>query len=83
MADVSRTAESFPEAIRAALILLRDEIGASSAVLFSRKTPDQPYRCTASTLDEEPGNITLPADSLLMKRLRTYSLALPISTDDF
>lgn len=82
IADASRHAESFPDAIHAALRKLRDEMNTSSAFLFSRRTSDQPYRLTAASADGELPECILPANALLLNRLRNYSSALPIPQRD-
>ncbi|MBV9761789.1 MAG: SpoIIE family protein phosphatase [Acidobacteriaceae bacterium] len=83
IAESSRSAESFSDAIRAALQSVRDNAHATSVFLFTRKDREQPYRLTASEPSSEvPQTLTLPANSLLVARLRHYSPALPISQED-
>ncbi len=81
LADASRNAESFAEAIQIALKTIRDEVRASGATLLTRRAPDQPYRCAATTLEGQI-EAALPLDALLLRRLRSYSSALPFSPAD-
>jgi serine phosphatase RsbU (regulator of sigma subunit) len=81
LADASRSAESFAEAIQIALKTIRDEVRASAATLLTQRAPDQPYRCTATTLEGQI-EAALPLDALLLRRLRSYSSALPLSSAD-
>lgn len=81
IADVSRHAESFAEAIHAALETLSAEVGASGAFLLTRKNARQPFRLM--TVVRTNGNVpALPPDSLLAARLKHYSSALPFSERD-
>ncbi len=81
IAEASRNAESFSEAVAAALADLRVRMNASAVYLFTRAAPDQPFRLT-SAAPEAPGNLALAPNALLTARLRNYSSALPISRDD-
>jgi serine phosphatase RsbU (regulator of sigma subunit) len=78
IADVSRRAGSFSEAIRAALECLRQRIGAESLALFVQREPGQPYRCHGVVPDACFDDWTLPADALIVSRLRNFAGALPI-----
>lgn len=69
IAEAGRRAGSFAEATEIALSRLRDRIGASSIVLFVQKAPGFPYRCA---------DAALPANGLLVSRLRNYDGALPV-----
>ncbi len=82
LAEASRGAESFSEAVQIALTRVRDEIGGTSAFLFSRREPDQDYRITAIIGAEDSRDLVLPGNALLVNRLRNYSSALPFSPDD-
>ncbi len=82
LADASRNAESFAEAIQIALKTIRDDVGASAATLLTQPAPDQPYRSIATTLESGISDATLPPDALLVRRLRNYSSALPFSPAD-
>jgi putative ABC transport system permease protein len=73
IADASRNAESFTEAIEAALLTLRDQVKASGAFLLTRLDQDQPFLTKG---------LALPANSLLLNRLRNYSSALPLTRAD-
>jgi putative ABC transport system permease protein len=73
IADASRNAESFTEAIEAALLTLREQVKASGAFLLTRLDQDHPF------LTE---GFALPANSLLLNRLRNYSSALPLTRAD-
>jgi predicted permease len=73
IADASRNAESFAEAIDGALETLREQVKASAIFLLTRLDQDQPFLT--------PG-FMLPENSLLLNRLRHYSSALPLSPAD-
>jgi putative ABC transport system permease protein len=81
--EASRRAGSFSEALAGALEAVREYMKASRVYLFIRKAPDQPYRL-AVTAPGGDGQLdrSLPADSMLVRRLRSYSTALPISSAD-
>lgn len=81
--DASRRAESFPEALSGALQAVRQHMKASAVYLFISKAPEQPYRLTATAGDEEPQpDQILLANAMLVRRLRNYSSALPLSRED-
>jgi putative ABC transport system permease protein len=81
--EASRRAESFSDALAGALEAVRGHINALSVYLFVKKAPDQPYRLTAAAGSAHAEqDRSLPATSLLVRRLRTYSSALPISRQD-
>jgi sigma-B regulation protein RsbU (phosphoserine phosphatase) len=73
IADASHNAGSFTEAIEAALQTLREQVKASGAFLLTRLDQDQPF------LTE---GFALPANCLLLNRLRNYSSALPLTHAD-
>jgi len=79
ISETSRRAESFPQAIEAALQVLRERVQACAAYLFTRKLPDQPFRLSAAAAQTSPREAILPANALLLNRLRNYSSALPVS----
>src|SRR5258708_3987889 len=76
IAEAGRHANSFAEASRSALERLRQRIGAESAALLVQRAPGQPYRCHVA----DPW--MLPADALIVTRLRNYSGALPVDPVD-
>jgi putative ABC transport system permease protein len=82
LAEASRGAESFSEAVQIALTRVRDEIGGTSAFLFTRRDPGRDYRITAIIGTEDSRDLVLPGNALLVNRLRNYSSALPILPDD-
>jgi putative ABC transport system permease protein len=83
IAEASRRAESFSEALAAALEAIRKHMNASSVYLFLRKAPDQSYRLTAAAgNDSAQPEFSLPSNSRLVQRLRSYSSALPLSSAD-
>jgi serine phosphatase RsbU (regulator of sigma subunit)/ABC-type antimicrobial peptide transport system permease subunit len=73
VADAGRHAGSFHEALEASLSQLRERIRADAATLFVQKAPGYPYRS---------GTWTLPADALLVSRLRHYSGVLSMQPSD-
>lgn len=81
IAEASRHAESFGEAVRGALEAVREHVEASRVYLFLKEA-DGRYRLrwTAGT-DGTPEHC-LPAESIFIGRLRTYSSALPISGEE-
>jgi putative ABC transport system permease protein len=80
--EAARHANSFPEALRAALARLKDQIRAESLALLVQKRPGQPYRCTAVVPDACVDGWILPADALIASRLHNYAGALPITKGD-
>lgn len=82
IADASRHAESFTDAVSAALTTLRAQLKALAVYLFTHRASDQPYRLTAAAMDAAPPDCSLPANALLLNRLHNYSSALPISPAD-
>lgn len=81
--DASHQFESFSEAIAVAVEDLRKQMKASVTYLFTRSAPDQPFRLTSATPEStQPQNLSLPPNGLLIRRLRKYSSALPISSED-
>jgi predicted permease len=80
IAETSRRAESFSQAIELGLSTLSEQLRASSAYLFSRNDPDEPFCLTGQAKGCSP--ITLPAGSILVRRLVNYSSALPLSDED-
>jgi serine phosphatase RsbU (regulator of sigma subunit) len=82
IADVGRRANSFGEAMQAALALVRERIQAESLALLVQKQAGQPYRCAAIVPDSCGDQWTLPADALVVGRLRYYAGALPVNAGD-
>jgi predicted permease len=76
IAETGRQANSFAEASRFALECLRERLGAVSFALFVQRADGQPYRCTEA-------DWILPADALIVRRLRNYSGAMPLEEADF
>ena len=76
IAEASRSAESFTDAIDAALQTLREQLKASGVFLLTRLAEDQPF------LTAGQQQFVLPAGSLLLNRLRHYSSALPLTRAD-
>jgi putative ABC transport system permease protein len=80
--DSSRRAESFALAIQSALSVLRQSVGAEFTVLLTAHVPGEAYRCVAAAPESYRKDWSLPADALILGRLRYYSAALPISGAD-
>ncbi|MBV8729015.1 MAG: SpoIIE family protein phosphatase [Acidobacteriia bacterium] len=81
IAEASRHAESFQQALGAALDAVRRHVSASQLYLFL-KQPDARYRLQWMAGVEAVPEESLPANSILVGRLRSYSSALPISRDE-
>jgi putative ABC transport system permease protein len=73
MVAAGRDAESFPQAIAAALQTLREAMGVDKVELLAQLAADQPYRAT------EDAQVFLPVDSFLVRRLKGLSSPLPLS----
>jgi serine phosphatase RsbU (regulator of sigma subunit) len=82
IAETSRRAESFSEAIELGLATLCEQLGASSSYFFTRRENDQPFRLTTACPVADHAEHTLPAGSVLINRLLNYSSALPLPSDD-
>jgi predicted permease len=80
--EASRHADSFPEALRAALDCLRSQIRAESLALLVQKIPGQPYRCAAVVPDACTDEWILPANALIAGRLSNFAGAIPIEPGD-
>jgi len=80
--EAARHANSFPEALRAALACVREQVRAESLALLVQKRPGQPYRCAAVVPDACTDHWVLPAEALIAGRLLHYAGALPISPGD-
>lgn len=76
MVAAGRDAESFPQAIAAALQTLRETLGTDKAVLLAQLANDQPYRATEDAL------VAIPADAFLVRRLKGLSSPLPLSGEE-
>lgn len=79
--ESSRHAESFRQAIQLALAALRELIHCESAVLLE-KSHGHAYRSIARVPGECGDDLTLPAEGLLIGRLRGYSYPLPLTPGD-
>jgi len=80
--DSSRHAESFRQAIQLALGALREVIHCESALLLEKHSA-QVYRCIARVPGDCGDGCTVPAEGLLIGRLRGYSYPLPLKPGDF
>jgi len=81
-ADASRRAESFSEALRIALAMLRDKIQANSAMLLKNGS-DSEYRCTAAVPESLSSTCNFAPDGFLLNRLRFYDFPIAFSAGDF
>ncbi len=82
IADVSRGASSFSEAIRAALECVRKSIGASSLALFVQRDASELYRCHGAVPAACVDTWTLPPNALIVGRLRNYAGAMPVEAGE-
>jgi predicted permease len=73
MVAAGRDAESFPQAIAAALETLRENLQTGTAVLLAQLAAGQPYRSA------EGPTLSIPADAFLVRRLKHLSSPLPLS----
>jgi putative ABC transport system permease protein len=73
MVAAGRDAESFPQAIAAALNTLRERLATDKAVLLARLGQNQPYVST------EDAALSIPEDAFLVRRLKRLSSPLPLS----
>jgi putative ABC transport system permease protein len=73
MVASGRDAESFPQAIAAALKTLREQLATDKAILLAQLAKGQPYCSTEDTL------VSIPADAFLVRRLKGLSSPLPLS----
>ena len=76
MTDVAgavNRAASFPDAVQMALRTLRDRVGARFILLLEKNAGGE-YRCP---------NCAIPADGVLINRLRHYPHPLPLTAGDF
>jgi hypothetical protein len=85
--DASRRADSFREALRAALESLRGNTGAQSALLLESVSGGE-FRATIAVPDQAVPDqaattCAIPGDGLLANRLRFHPTPLPISAADF
>jgi putative ABC transport system permease protein len=85
IAETGRRANSFAEASSSALECVRQRIGAVSFALFVQRAAGQPYRSEPRASASDPGETewTLPADALIVRRLRNYTGAMPLEETDF
>ena len=80
--DASRHAGSFAEAIQTALSTLREKMRAGSVLLLTHDTAGQAYRNVAATPQDHGKECLLPANGILVSRLRNYTAALPVTRGD-
>jgi sigma-B regulation protein RsbU (phosphoserine phosphatase) len=81
--ESSRRAESFRQAIASALATVRETLDCESAWLLEKGSPagsESRYRPIVGDGDERP---SLPANGLLLGRLRHYPFPLPLTPADF
>lgn len=81
IAEAGRRSGSYPDALSAALETVRERLRAESLALFVQRSPGLPYRCS-TVVPDACGEWTLPADALIVSRLRHYPGALPLSAAD-
>ncbi len=79
--EASRRSASFREAINTALRLVSDRLGAGCVMLLEQNA-EGVYATTASTDEAGIQRLALPADGLLLNRLRNHSAPLPLSEKD-
>ncbi|HWF45679.1 MAG TPA: SpoIIE family protein phosphatase, partial [Bryobacteraceae bacterium] len=82
IAETSRRAESFSQAMELGLDTLCEQLGATLAYLFTRRNSDQPFRLNTASPKTGHCQATLPPGSILVNRLVNYSSALPLSLED-
>ena len=81
LAASARRAESFSSAMRDALALLCQRLGADSAMLLEHEADGQYHgRVAVGALDS--ASCALPADGFLITRLTRYPQPLPITADE-
>jgi len=73
MVAAGRNAESFAEAIEAALNVLREELETEKVLLLAQFAPNQPFRST------EDVQLSIPSDAFLIRRLKGWASPLPLS----
>jgi predicted permease len=78
--DSSRQAESLRQAIQLSLAALREAVNSESALLLEKRGHE--YRCVAQSPEQHSLNCTLPAEGLLIGRLRGYLYPLPLTLAD-
>lgn len=82
LADASRRADSFSEALTIALSDLRESLRTESAMLFERfKANDSVYRCRAAS-PAASSEATILADGILAGRLNFHSSPLGFASDE-
>ncbi len=77
--EAARRAESFEEALRAALTILCKQMKSESALLLEYNGADL-YRCVSAS--PAPSSLSLPSRGFLLGRMRFYTLPFPISEED-
>jgi putative ABC transport system permease protein len=81
-AEAARRSHSSSEVLGIALTTLCSKLGARSGVLLER-SPHGDYRSAAVSGESELSDIRLPAQGLLLHRLRVPTLPLTLSSADF
>jgi len=81
-ADAARRSDSPADVLGIALTTLCGKLGAASGILLDR-APDGEFRPIASTGETDFSGLTLPADGVLLHRLRSHTFALTLTRADF
>ncbi len=81
-ADAAYRAASFGEVLQITLATLCSRMGVESAILLEHVS-EQEYRCLAMTPDPGASDCSLPANGLLLNRLRFHAFPLPLTRGDF
>lgn len=81
LTDASRRADSFPEALRIALAMLRAKIQADSAMLVQNISGSE-YGCSATIPENRQLACSIPANGFLINRLRFYRAAVAFTPGD-
>ncbi len=82
LADATRRAASFSEALHIALLTLSNETGCESAMLLENISGEE-YRPVASVPDEVNSDLRLPAQGFLLGRFKFYPWPVPLTPGDF
>jgi putative ABC transport system permease protein len=80
LVDASRHANSYREALAAALESVRASIGAESAMLLESASGEE-FRTTIA-VPQPDAAVSIPGRGLLLNRLRSYAAPLPIAAGD-
>jgi phosphoserine phosphatase RsbU/P len=81
-ADAASRAASFTEAIQIDLATLCSRIGVESVILLEHVS-GQEYRCLAMAPNRGSSAISIPANGVLLNRLRFHAFPLPLTGGDF